>query len=80
MRARFLFMFFGTWLIYLAFLPPGIYSIDGYSMLAVADSIVTRHNVAVPAGLGIPGKDGLILFVMVSVTIGSCRPRRGRGA
>ncbi len=53
-------MFFGTWLIYLAFLPPGIYSIDGYSMLAVADSIVARHNVAVPAGLGIPGKGGLI--------------------
>jgi len=60
MRARFLFMFLGTWLIYLAFLPPGIYSIDGYSMLAVADSIVARHNVAVPAGLGIPGKGGLI--------------------
>src|ERR1700686_150961 len=60
MRSRFLFMFFGTWFIYLAFLPPGIYSIDGYSMLAVADSIVARHNVAVPAGLGIPGKGGLI--------------------
>jgi len=51
-------MFAGTWLIYLAFLPPGIYSIDGYSMLAVADSLVTRCNVTVPAGLGIPGKDG----------------------
>jgi hypothetical protein len=60
MRVRFFFMFFGTWLIYLAFLPPGIYSIDGYSMLAVADSLVTHHNVDVPAGLGIPGKGGLI--------------------
>src|ERR1700694_3197919 len=60
MRVGFLFMFFGTWLVYLAFLSPGIYSIDGYSMLAVADSLVTHHNVAVPAGLGIPGKDGLI--------------------
>jgi hypothetical protein len=60
MRARFLFIFFGTWLIYLAFLAPGIYSIDGYSMLAVADSLVTHHNVTVPVGLGIPGKDGLI--------------------
>jgi hypothetical protein len=60
MRARFLCMFFGTWLIYLAFLSPGIYSIDGNSMLAVADSIVTHHNVTVPAGLGIPGKGGLI--------------------
>jgi hypothetical protein len=60
MRVRFLYMFVGTWLIYLAFLPPGIYSIDGYSMLAVADSLITHHNVTVPAGLGIPGKDGLI--------------------
>jgi hypothetical protein len=60
MRQRLLYMFFGAWFIYLAFLPPGIYSIDGYSMLAVADSLVTRHDVTVPAGLGIPGKDGLI--------------------
>jgi hypothetical protein len=60
MRARFLFLFVGTWLLYLAFLSPGIYSIDGYSMLAVAHSIVTLHNVSVPAGLGIPGKGGLI--------------------
>lgn len=60
MRQRFFFMFFGAWFIYLAFLPPGIYSIDGYSMLAVADSLVTHQSVTVPAGLGIPGKDGLI--------------------
>ena len=60
MGLRLLYMFFGTWLIYLAFLPPGIYSVDGYSMLAVADSLVTHHTVTVPAGLGIPGKDGLI--------------------
>jgi hypothetical protein len=53
-------MFFGTWFIYLAFLSSGVYSIDGYSMLAVADSIVTHHNVTVPAGLGIPGRYGLI--------------------
>jgi len=50
----------GTALIYLAFLPPGIYSIDGNSMLAVAESIVTRHNLTVPVGLGIPGRDGLV--------------------
>jgi hypothetical protein len=50
----------GTGLIYLAFLPPGIYSIDGNSLLAVAESIVPRHNVTVPAGLGIPGRDGQI--------------------
>jgi hypothetical protein len=29
-------------------------------MLAVADSLITHHNVTVPAGLGIPGKDGFI--------------------
>jgi len=46
----------GTALIYLAFLPPGIYSIDGNSMLA----IVTRHSLTVPVGLGIPGRDGLV--------------------
>jgi hypothetical protein len=50
----------GTALIYLAFLPPGIYSIDGNSMLAVAESMVTHHDVTVPAGLGIPGRDGLV--------------------
>jgi hypothetical protein len=50
----------GTGLIYLAFLPPGIYSIDGNSILAVAESIVTQHNLTVPAGLGIPGRDGQI--------------------
>lgn len=60
MRVRFLFMFFGAWFIYLAFLSSGVYSIDGYSMLAVADSIVTHHNVTVPAGLGIPGRYGQI--------------------
>src|SRR5580658_6809511 len=50
----------GTCLIYLAFLPPGIYSIDGNSILAVAESVVTRHNLTVPTGLGIPGRDGQI--------------------
>jgi hypothetical protein len=50
----------GTGFIYLAFLPPGIYSIDGNSMLGVAESIVTRHSLTVSAGLGLPGRDGLI--------------------
>lgn len=50
----------GTGLIYVAFLPPGIYSIDGNSILAVAESIVTRHNLTVPAGLGILGRNGQI--------------------
>src|SRR5260370_16619309 len=50
----------GTGLIYLAFLPPGVYSVDGNSMLAVAESIVTRRDLTVPIGLGIPGRDGQI--------------------
>lgn len=51
-------LFLGSWLIYLAFLSPGIYSVDGGSMLAVADSLVRHHDVTVPAGLGIEGPDG----------------------
>jgi len=51
---------FGFFLIYLAFLAPGIYSIDGNSILAVAESIVTRHALTVPPGLGIPGQAGRI--------------------
>lgn len=47
-------------LIYLAFLPPGIYSVDGNSMLAVADSLVMHHNTTVPVGLGIVGRGGQI--------------------
>jgi hypothetical protein len=58
MKKQSLLLFLGTLLIYLAFLPPGIYSIDGYSMLAVADSLVTHHNMTVPAGSGMVGKDG----------------------
>lgn len=48
----------GVWLVYLAFLPPGIYSIDGNSMLAVAHSLVTEHSVTVPPGLGMLGRNG----------------------
>jgi hypothetical protein len=60
MRQLFLYMFLGTFLLYLAFLPPGIYSVDGNSMLAVADSLIIYGNASVPNGLGIPGRDGLI--------------------
>ena len=48
----------GFGLIYLAFLPPGIYSLDGNGMLAVAESLVAHHSWAVPAELGLPGRDG----------------------
>jgi hypothetical protein len=50
----------GLWLIYLAFLPPGMYSIDANSMLAVSESVVANHSLTVPPDLGIPGRDGRI--------------------
>jgi hypothetical protein len=49
----------GTTLFFLAFLSPVIYSGDGLSMLAVAESLVTQHSFAVPKSLGIPGVGGL---------------------
>lgn len=53
-------LFLGTLLVYLAFLPPGIYSIDGHSMLSVAHSVVLHHNISVPADLGRAGRGGQI--------------------
>lgn len=50
----------GVFLIYLAFLAPGIYSLDGNSMLAVAESMVTHHGFTVSPGLGIRGLGGRI--------------------
>ena len=49
----------GTALVYLAWLPPGIYSVDGNSMLAVSESLVTHHSFAVPPGDGIVGRHGV---------------------
>ena len=46
-------------LIFLALLPPGIYSLDGNGMLAVAESLVAHHSLSVPPELGLPGRDGL---------------------
>lgn len=48
----------GCVLIYFAFLPPGIYSLDGNGMLAVAESLVAHHSWAVPPELGLPGRGG----------------------
>jgi hypothetical protein len=48
----------GFALIFLAVLPPGIYSIDGNAMLAVAESVVAHHRVTVPPELGMPGRGG----------------------
>lgn len=64
----------GVFLLFVAFLPPDIYSVDGLSMLAVAKSLVIHRNVTVPSTpyvftvppgmeptsslLGLPGHDG----------------------
>jgi hypothetical protein len=49
----------GTYLVYLAFFPAVIYSIDGNSMIAVSESLVTGHGFAVPSpGLGAIGRHG----------------------
>ncbi|OGJ85027.1 MAG: hypothetical protein A2268_16035 [Candidatus Raymondbacteria bacterium RifOxyA12_full_50_37] len=57
MRAGFL-TAVGVFLIYAAFLPPGNFSTDGNSMLAVAESILRHGDVTVPPLLGVPGPDG----------------------
>jgi hypothetical protein len=50
----------GILLVYAAFFPAVIYSVDGNSMVAVAESLVTGHGFSVTnAGLGVPGVDGL---------------------
>ena len=50
----------GILLVYAAFFPAVIYSVDGNSMVAVAESLVTGHGFSVPnAGLGVPGIHGL---------------------
>lgn len=49
---------FGVGLIYLAFLPPGIYSVDGTAMVALAESLATDHDFVVSEGLGTVGRGG----------------------
>jgi hypothetical protein len=51
---------FGFALIYLAKVPPGIYSVDGNAMLAVAESLVTHRGFTVPETMGIVGVGGRI--------------------
>lgn len=49
----------GTTLIYLAFLAPGIYSIDGNSMLALAESVAAHFSIILPPDAsGIIGRGG----------------------
>jgi hypothetical protein len=50
----------GLSLIFVALVPPGIYSVDGNAMLAVAESLVTHRGFTVPADLGVPGVGGRI--------------------
>ncbi|MBE9076668.1 hypothetical protein IQ241_05045 [Romeria aff. gracilis LEGE 07310] len=52
-------LFAGITLIYLAFLKPGIWGIDGNDMLSVSKSLVLRGDFTVPPGTGgILGPDG----------------------
>jgi hypothetical protein len=51
-------LFLGLVLVGLATLPPGSYSVDGVSMLAVSDSLITQHSFAVPCDIGTPGLGG----------------------
>jgi hypothetical protein len=50
----------GIYLAYLAFFPAVIYPVDGNSMLAVCESLITRHDFTVPtSSLGMIGRHGL---------------------
>ncbi|HVA84537.1 MAG TPA: hypothetical protein VNF28_06515 [Candidatus Binataceae bacterium] len=50
----------GICLTYLAFFPAAIYPVDGNSMLAVSESLITGHGFTVPiAGLGVVGRHGM---------------------
>jgi len=50
----------GICLVYLAFFPAVIYSVDGNSMVAVSESLLTGHGFAVPTvGLGTIGRRGV---------------------
>jgi hypothetical protein len=50
----------GFTLVFAALVPPGIYSVDGNAMLAVAESLVTHHGFTVPSEMGTPGVGGRI--------------------
>jgi hypothetical protein len=50
----------GFTLVFAALTPPGIYSVDGNAMLAVAESLATHRGFTVPPDLGVPGVGGQI--------------------
>ncbi len=52
-------LFLAICLIYLAFLKPGIWGVDGNDMLHMAQSLIEKGNFSIPAGAGgIQGPDG----------------------
>ena len=58
-RASTLCLFFGVAIIYLAFLKPGIWGVDGNDMLHMAQSLIREGNFSIPPGAdGIEGPDG----------------------
>ncbi|MEM1251637.1 MAG: glycosyltransferase 87 family protein [Cyanobacteria bacterium P01_H01_bin.21] len=77
-------LFLAICLIYLAFLKPGIWGVDGNDMLHMSQSLIQKGNFSVPAGTGgIEGPDGqfysirypmlpivAIPFVWTGMTIG----------
>ncbi len=78
-------LFFAICLIYLAFLKPGIWGVDGNDMLHMSQSLIEKGNFSIPAGAGgIQGPDGQFYsirypllpvfaapFVWVGMTLGN---------
>ncbi|MBT9317345.1 hypothetical protein [Leptothoe spongobia] len=78
-------LFFAICLIYLAFLKPGIWGVDGNDMLYMSQSLIEKGNFSIPAGAGgIQGPDGQFYsirypllpivampFVWVGITVGN---------
>lgn len=61
----------GVWLIDLSFLPHGIYSVDGNSMLSLSESLVVHHAITVPPRSA-PWAQRPDCFVLVSSAFHSC--------
>lgn len=78
-------LFFAICLIYLAFLKPGIWGVDGNDMLKMSQSLIEKGNFSIPEGAGgIQGPDGqfysirypllpviAVPFVWLGITLGN---------
>ncbi|MEO0867112.1 MAG: hypothetical protein AAFY17_01455 [Cyanobacteria bacterium J06642_11] len=78
-------LFIAICLIYLAFLKPGIWGVDGTDMLNMSRSLIEKGNFSIPAGTGgVQGPDGqfysirypllpivAIPFVWIGITVGN---------